>query len=476
MLSKYADDTNLLLKNFRSLDICFEVFQDFKEASGSCLRDNKTQIMVVGDTGNNVDVPEKYRNYITEMVKVYGVFFSKDLGLHAVENWRKPEQKINDLLTCVPPPGISIYGKVNSIMTYYLSSFWYITCFLKPPENVRQNAEIAMDRYIWYPSRTNIVSKQIIKLPSALGGCFYPDLDLRFYGLLMMRLIKRWRDTESLRWHESFDHFREMANNEQSRDRAPAMYKHLYEAENIFQIVRVNEDIVSIKNKNFPIKSVRLKPVLEMILESKFRRFRTTLDTRLREFYGAANPDPYKKLAWSFSKVRFVDGYSRHVHFLVTHNALFTRALESRMFDGVVEFCKYCFERNFFEKEDVKHIFLECPRAVNFWEKIFPILNNILGNPYIFNHFKLIFGYTTMNRKNSTLINMIIQVSQRCIWQARQRHEKDKVNDMWDDFRLRLFICLNGARFSMPDRIFRRFYCAPGFARLEFDRISLDFN
>ena len=82
--------------------------------------------------------------------KFIGVFFSKDLGLHAVENWRKPEQKINDLLTCVPPPGISIYGKVNSIMTYYLSSFWYITCFLKPPENVRQNAEIAMDRYIWY--------------------------------------------------------------------------------------------------------------------------------------------------------------------------------------------------------------------------------------------------------------------------------------------------------------------------------------
>ena len=65
--------------------------------------------------------------------------------------------------------------------------------------------ESQMDRYIWYPSRKNLVSKGCVKLQKHLGGINYPDIETRIWAMRLLLLIKRLGDKEAQTWHKMFD-------------------------------------------------------------------------------------------------------------------------------------------------------------------------------------------------------------------------------------------------------------------------------
>jgi hypothetical protein len=165
---KYSDDTNIFLKSYEEVDAAFEVFNNFKLASGSRISCKKTQLLPLGSFRNKPYLL-KFAGIYTECVKIFGFSISTN-GFDNESNWSTAEKAVQKLERCVPSKGISIFGRVNAVMTYFLSSFFYSMKLLSPPPALVRRTTSAMDRYIWFPSRRNLVSKKLIKLPTELGG------------------------------------------------------------------------------------------------------------------------------------------------------------------------------------------------------------------------------------------------------------------------------------------------------------------
>ena len=73
-VTKYADDTSLFLSKWEEVRVTEQHFRLFQRASGSRLKNAKTQILRLGPL-KNVQPPPEYRNYVVEKLKLYGVYF-----------------------------------------------------------------------------------------------------------------------------------------------------------------------------------------------------------------------------------------------------------------------------------------------------------------------------------------------------------------------------------------------------------------
>ncbi|MCP4652732.1 MAG: zinc-binding domain-containing protein, partial [Candidatus Omnitrophica bacterium] len=78
---------------------------------------------------------------------------------------------------------------------------------------------------------------------------------------------------------------------------------------------------------------------------------------------------------WKGCKISYIDGYTRSIHYLLVHKALYTRSRLSHFVPGMSDFCKVCHA----QRETIIHAFLECKRATDAWQKLEPIFLRITG-------------------------------------------------------------------------------------------------
>ena len=127
---------------------------------------------------------------------------------------------------------VSHFGRINTAMTYYLAHFWFFLKILTPSQALINRTEKALDRFVWYPCRKNMVAKKVLKLPSSHGGINYPDICIRKDVDRIMLLIRRYRAPERKSWHSSFDMFLNRLPNRSFRDidrtiGVPQLYKEI---------------------------------------------------------------------------------------------------------------------------------------------------------------------------------------------------------------------------------------------------------
>ena len=228
-LSKYADDTNLFLQNFQDVRRAMDIFSWHQKASGSRLSPSKTQILRLGKLRYD-DPPARYAIHVVDELKIYGIFMNSE-GMEINSNWTKAESRIQKLSNSFVPYGISVYGRIHTVQIYYLCMFWFVSNIISPPEELKIAAYKAMDRYLWYPTKKNVVRKEVIQAPTDVGGLGYPNIDIRVKVNRLMVLVKRISQREALSWQRSFDHFYERVRNAGirhiNRTNVPKFYKEL---------------------------------------------------------------------------------------------------------------------------------------------------------------------------------------------------------------------------------------------------------
>ncbi len=228
----YADDTNFFVKDFESVRELMRIYQNYKSASGATLKISKTQMLLLG-RDEYFQVPAEFRQYIKDMIKIYGVQVTKN-GFDIKENWEGVEDALKLKEYKVPTRDLSYYGKIGVFMTYTLSKMWYIANLITPNETLCRKVEHILDKYLWYPSERNLVKKSLLKLPIENGGLKYPDIKTRIQAIRIHTLLRREITEEPQRWHFLFDFYWNITRNVSVRNlkqlRVPKLFKEIRKA------------------------------------------------------------------------------------------------------------------------------------------------------------------------------------------------------------------------------------------------------
>jgi hypothetical protein len=148
-ITKYADDTSLFVSSWQEIDNIFRIFDLYKLASGSRLKNRKTQLLLLGNLKNAV-VPQKYTPFVVKKLKLYGFFVTAD-GLDDEQNWEKCNNTADRLARRLPPFGVSLFGKMHFVHLYYLCMFNYLVNVITPPVQLVERTQNAIIRF--YGSR-----------------------------------------------------------------------------------------------------------------------------------------------------------------------------------------------------------------------------------------------------------------------------------------------------------------------------------
>ena len=142
-------------------------------ASGSRLKPAKTQILRLGSF-KEIPVPARFQNFIVENLKIYGILIT-NAGVENVENWTKCGTSVENLKNRFPPNGFSSLGKMHFVYTYFLCFFNYVLRVGTPPDALVVNMYRAISRFLWFPSRSNIIKRDILLLDTEDGGIGFPN-------------------------------------------------------------------------------------------------------------------------------------------------------------------------------------------------------------------------------------------------------------------------------------------------------------
>ena len=436
-ITKYADDTSLFLSKWTEVKAVFDIFELYRMASGSMLKEAKTQILLLGGLKTQ-PVPHEYGDYVVEKLKLYGFSITSD-GLDHEENWNKCNESIDSLARRLPPYGISLFGKIHFIHIYYLCMFNYVSNFITPSDALVMKTMRAIKRFLWYPVNLDIVKRNLLKLSPTDGGIGLPDFKTRILANRLTFLGRVLSCKEALSWRRSFFHFYRKVAGKTKRQLhnvdAPKFYKEIRIAVIESEFRKVG-DFCWIFNEQVLLEKLTAKFVYDKWIKHKFSGEIVERNVFWANHLGVS--EAFVKSSWKWAKTSYVCGLARDIHYKTRVKALYTKH-KSSAFLGGPNFCTICFENGNVLREDNFHLMIMCSRANQLFAAYTPLLERIAGvmtlEPADF-----IFGKRLHRKNKQKCFNFLIQHMQLAIWQSRQNKEKGRgEQDVFSVLRLNVY-------------------------------------
>ncbi|XP_023226918.1 uncharacterized protein LOC111627551 [Centruroides sculpturatus] len=156
----YADDITLILSTLESIDHITEILQEFSEASGTKINQNKSKGLWIGAWNN---LHSNYGNFswAKENLKILGVQVGKNIKYQwdtKIEKVRKASYKWSN-------QNLSILGKAKIANLMLLSPMWYLLYTQPLPKKVTQRGNRITATYIrsskYEPIRRNTLYNSV---------------------------------------------------------------------------------------------------------------------------------------------------------------------------------------------------------------------------------------------------------------------------------------------------------------------------
>jgi hypothetical protein len=471
-ISNYADDTNFIVSDFNSVRNIFEVYDIFKLASGATLKTEKTKILLFGSSRAET-IPTNYAKYVVQKLKIYGIIFDR-FGTDQEENIKGLLESFDVLKTRHVHHEVSYIARMRIIETYYLSKLWFVCLFIELSAEVIKKIEDSSCKFVWYPKTgsRNPVKLQTLKLDIDKGGIHFIDILKKQTSFLVMHLIKTKKTKPG--GNEIFWHFYEQAKTALSRNRLfemhiPYMYKLLRYAELRNRMLFTDTGVL-LRNELFCYDNVSNK-----LLYSKLTDRQTPCDMK----YWTENLDkPANTLVklHALSNSKYIPGSVKNTHYSIVHKFIHTRSKQAHISAQVDPFCKHCSANNAQHRETIMHCIVDCPRLFLFWNRFKNIVNRVDISVTI-GKVEQIFGIAHESKEIEVLLNLLLQIGQKSIWQTRWKLEsKNKQVEVWAHFKKQLlFQMLN--LFKMINRdTFNRHFITHRIVKMSRYKIILDFE
>lgn len=469
----FADDSNFTVADFDAVDRIFEIYDKFQKASGATLKKAKTKIMLLGEMSAE-QVPVRYRGFLTETLKLYGVYFSRKGPTE--ENWVKTSKGIESLQSKFVHKDTSFWARAKVLETYFLSKLWYAGMWCPPSNIAMKNWEREMDRYFWFPYTTNLVNKNIIKLPTILGGVEYPDIMCKIKSLVLMIYIRRVKTNPP--WSAEFDMFYnrlKWRDRDQLRGfRVPGLYKWIRRAELDSGLEWIDGGKIRLGGEEYQLKDVKTKLIYKTLIEREYG----DATKKCEDYWKERFHDPHFKMKvfLTSAKVKYANGYTKNIHWKIKHKVLYTRSLQNHISPRNEANCKFCLAKSVRNKEDTLHCIVKCERLRLCWGKVESLLART-DNSVKLSYKTKIFGiYKAKSKIILNLCNIIIYTVQRAIWVTRNILEDfDLEKDPWEYFKAYFLQSCKRAHEVMSEEDFEGNFIETGVCVFEEGKVNLNF-
>ena len=164
IISAYADDTTIYLKDFGSLHRVVHILETFQIYSGLKINLDKSELLPLGlFKDNHPDLNNDDLHFTANPVRLLGVVFSSDLSNIFELNFVPKLKKLKEILRIWSMRDLSPIGKITIVKSLGLSQLIFLFSVLpKPPDNFLKEIDSIIFKFIWSGKPDKLSRKSII--------------------------------------------------------------------------------------------------------------------------------------------------------------------------------------------------------------------------------------------------------------------------------------------------------------------------
>lgn len=338
VVSAYADDIVLFVRDTSSLLDALKVFSLYARASGAQLNRCKSRALTLGNLPP--EVPQDFS--VVNKVEILGVGFDR-VGI-AASNWTAITKRLEQQLEFAGRFQLSYQDRTFLIKSILCSKLWYLARVALPPPRVVFKISSLIFRFFWHSGKP-LISRDLLRLPRAAGGWSLPCVQT-YCQLFALRNVMAILDNTSLPTRRLVLYWlstsrrvlvpRNLGNLSPTAESPPPYYKQIVKIYNTFQT-----EVPNLSPFSTPVSRL-----CEALFLARVSSSPTTTGTPSNELLKTARlfpeaQDVYWKLSW---------------HVLPTKDRL------SRWGLAPNSYCPNCGLR-----ETNEHVFYECAVAKTLW-------------------------------------------------------------------------------------------------------------
>ena len=156
-LSQFADDTNLICSDLKSVENAVSIVVDFGSISGLSLNKEKTKAMWLGESANNRNAPlqSKWVNGPTRFLCVFFLSYDKKENDH--QTFVIKMQKLQSNLDIWRSRDSTLFGRVFKIIkSLGISPLVYSASNVDVPDGLEDNVKRRLFQFVWKNKRDRI--------------------------------------------------------------------------------------------------------------------------------------------------------------------------------------------------------------------------------------------------------------------------------------------------------------------------------
>ncbi len=199
-VSLFADDITIFTKDKNDIQEVLLILKEFELFSGLRLNVHKTEALWIGSNKANQAKPFglNWKCGQNELIKSLGVYFSNKKPLSEIEeNWIGKIELINKMINSWKNRHLTIVGRIAIVKSLLASQFTYIASIVSLPDNVVNEINTILFKFIWN-SNEKVKRKTLIAdlQNGGLKMIYFPH----FEKSLKVAWIKRILNTDAASW------------------------------------------------------------------------------------------------------------------------------------------------------------------------------------------------------------------------------------------------------------------------------------
>ena len=461
---QYADDSNLTLMNTYSVQRTLTIFSIYERASGSARNTDKCYAIWLGRFKDNTDAPFglKWKTHKKLLGIIMGGGHTRDT---LEQNWGKVFSSFCLTLRENFYRNCSFYGRALVANSLAVSKIVFTASHITLPPNYCDQFTKKLFYFIWSKQENTgrlwePIKRETLYAPSNCGGLNLVCVKTKCEALLIkhvFNLIAFSFSEYSPKWMAFAVYWIGFGLREYNPDFASNLIPHCMDFrpdfyEKAFCLFR--EYI-----KNFPMQNPsQSRPVKQIYLDLLKK---VIVQPRIEKLINFRNVD-FGPI-WRMCKSQFLDPELKSFRFKVAHRVLALK-VNLRRFGilnnqrNITHNCTFCKTNN--APETFDHFFLVCPRIIQIWDFVQPILYKLCNHRLKFDQETIFFCQLpkTMGGCVSDICNYIFSLAMFSVWKIRNsviHGEYGPNKEAPPDAHLELFF--NSLRFRIRAD-FSRFY------------------
>ena len=203
-ISQYADDTTLLLTDDNSITHAFEIFKNYKKASGAKINLQKCKGLWSGSYRTRTDAPTPFEWTNTCLPdKLLGIYVGNDDCTN--KNLEAKIHEIHNIAAAWRHRDLSLKGRALVINGLLTSTLWYLATNIHFPSWAIHELEEINYKFLWNDKKP-LLNRDILALPLTEGGLNIPRIADKLQALRITTL-KRLLTHGKAHWKFLTSHF-----------------------------------------------------------------------------------------------------------------------------------------------------------------------------------------------------------------------------------------------------------------------------